>query len=180
MPYNGSGKEHRPVWERFWEKVDKRGPDECWEWLARKCPLGYGRLWVAPNVRLAHHVSCMLHGIPIPGYPKSENVIDHKCGNRGCVNPAHLRIVAQVDNCGILARPTPHWNNKKKTHCANGHPLSGSNLAIYPSNGKPSRTCLTCEPSRWMWAVEPRDPPPNARVKAWRGPFRKDGNEQRA
>lgn len=23
----------RPIEERFWEKVDKRGDDECWIWL---------------------------------------------------------------------------------------------------------------------------------------------------
>jgi len=27
---------------RFWDKVDKRGPDECWPWLANIEPTGYG------------------------------------------------------------------------------------------------------------------------------------------
>jgi len=27
---------------RFWSKVDKRGPDDCWEWNAHKYPNGYG------------------------------------------------------------------------------------------------------------------------------------------
>lgn len=28
--------------ERLWAKVDKRGPDECWPWQARRSPKGYG------------------------------------------------------------------------------------------------------------------------------------------
>lgn len=173
MPFNGTGTPRKPVWDRFWEKVDRKGPDECWEWMARKCPLGYGRLWVVDRVRLAHHVSCMLHGIPIPGYPKSDHCIDHKCGNRGCVNPAHLRVVLAADNCGILAKPTPHWNNKIKTHCIHGHGLAGENLALVPDvrAGKSTRVCLTCYPTRWRYAVIERAPPPNARPgRKWIGP----------
>ena len=32
----------RTLAERFWEKVDKRGPDECWLWTAAKKDGGYG------------------------------------------------------------------------------------------------------------------------------------------
>jgi hypothetical protein len=28
--------------KRFWAKVEVKGPDDCWEWLAGKSKLGYG------------------------------------------------------------------------------------------------------------------------------------------
>ena len=31
--------------ERFWAKVDKRGPDDCWEWTGRRYEHGYGNFW---------------------------------------------------------------------------------------------------------------------------------------
>lgn len=163
-----------PLEARFWSKVDKRGPDDCWEWTAYKCKLGYGRLAMDGKVRLAHHVSCVLHGIPIPGYPKSKNCIDHKCGNRGCVNPAHLRVVPQAENCTTLARAGVFKRNREATHCIHGHALSGWNLAIHPSKGRPARGCITCYPRLWRFAVIPREKPPRARSE-YVGPFRGDG-----
>lgn len=119
MPYNGRGVVRRTLAERFWEKVIKAGPEDCWEWTARKCPLGYGRLWMDGRARLAHHVSCVLHGIPIPGYPKSKYVIDHKCRNRGCVNPGHFRTVLQGDNANKLADRSKALERARATRAAN-------------------------------------------------------------
>lgn len=143
----GTGKEKRPLWERFWEKVDRSGgPDACWPWQARIDALGYGRIGIFGKNRFAYHASCMLHGIPIPGYPKSKNCIDHICGNRACVNPKHLRIVAQAQNCMELARPTPAWRNKYKTHCdAGGHEFTPENTHWFiASDGRTTRMCLAC------------------------------------
>ena len=33
----------KSVEERFWEKVDRRGPDECWPWTAYSDRYGYFR-----------------------------------------------------------------------------------------------------------------------------------------
>lgn len=33
----------RPIEERFWEKVDKRGADECWVWLGATIKPSGGR-----------------------------------------------------------------------------------------------------------------------------------------
>ena len=36
----------KPLEQRFWEKVDIRGEDECWNWKAHKIPQGYGYISV--------------------------------------------------------------------------------------------------------------------------------------
>lgn len=84
----------RPVEDRFWERVDKRTPDECWEWQGNKTPRGYGTIGDRDDSLYAHRLSYIFaHGeIPDGLY------ILHSCDNPGCVNPAHLRTGTQQDN----------------------------------------------------------------------------------
>ena len=39
--------------DRFWDKVDLRSSDECWEWIASKKERGYGKF----GIYAAHRVS---------------------------------------------------------------------------------------------------------------------------
>ena len=72
--------------DRFWEKVDKGGPGECWEWTAHRDKGGYGRIQINGVSELAYRVSWQLCNGPIP-----EGMwVLHKCGNNNCVNPKHL------------------------------------------------------------------------------------------
>ena len=82
--------------ERFWSKVEKRGPEECWNWKAG-CAWGYGRLKVAGKRVAAHRLAWELLVGPIPANMcvlHAPNV----CHNRKCVNPAHLRLGTQKEN----------------------------------------------------------------------------------
>lgn len=123
---------------RFWAKVDKRSPHECWEW--RASGLRYGQVSVTPRgmkMRTlgAHRVAYFLGYGPIP----EGLVIDHLCGNKRCVNPAHLEAVTQRTNC--LRGVGPTALNASKNHCKHGHEFTRRNTYINP-NGR--RCCRKC------------------------------------
>lgn len=79
--------------ERFWEKVDVRGPDECWPWKAYIAQ-GYGWFSFHSKAVHAHRIAYILTKGPIS---PALGVL-HSCDNGPCCNPAHLWPGTQVDN----------------------------------------------------------------------------------
>lgn len=84
---------HMSIEERFWEKV-KKG-DDCWDWAGYCNKGGYGSFRSSrTGMVLAHRYSFELAQGEVIG----EMFIDHKCHNRRCVNPKHLRKVTKKQN----------------------------------------------------------------------------------
>jgi len=77
----------------------------CWGWSGTLSSEGYARFSLDNVSYYGHRVSYELHSGPIP----AGLFIDHKCHNRGCVNPAHLQTVTNKQN--HENRPGPQANN---------------------------------------------------------------------
>ncbi len=75
--------------DRFWIKVDKRGPDDCWPWLASKSKFGYGVFSVKHKWIAAHRVSFLISNGYLPNI-KQRRLVMHDCENPSCQNPNHL------------------------------------------------------------------------------------------
>jgi hypothetical protein len=130
------------VSERFWAKVDRRGPDECWPWLASTNRYGYGRLWVDTRQRPAPQVAWEIeHDAPFP----VGMMACHTCDNPPCVNPAHIWPGTMRDNIQDALRKgrmvsTIRELHANQTHCLRGHAFAEHGRR----DSRGFRSCLLC------------------------------------
>ncbi len=78
---------------RFWSYVDKRGPDECWPWIAGTFSNGYGQFRFGHRKVKAHRVAYEL----VVGQLGKLNGC-HACDNPPCCNPSHVFPGTSLDN----------------------------------------------------------------------------------
>lgn len=128
--------------ERFWAKVDKRGPDACWPWLASRCDSGYGKFRVGKMTR-SHRVAFELGGGEIP----DGQCVLHRCDNPACCNPAHLFVGTFNDNVQDMVRKGRQRSGTDWTDgvCINGHPVTDENTYEHNCN----RYCRECRRLAW-------------------------------
>lgn len=110
-----SGKVTRSVAERFWEKVSRNAPDDCWLWTGAIYRNGYGSFgWSGKRSKQvnigAHRAAWKLAYGRIP----KGLLVCHSCDTRACCNPKHLFLGTAKDNTGdMIAKGR---NSKGSTH----------------------------------------------------------------
>lgn len=93
---------------RFWAKVSKARPAECWIWRGAKTTTKsehqYGLLYVGPipgrksKTYKAHRLSYIIAHGHDPGY------VMHVCDTTLCVNPSHLKAGSHQENMADMKR----------------------------------------------------------------------------
>lgn len=124
---------------RFWGKVEVRGDDECWPWIAKaRHHKGYGVMRISSMGRniVASRISCFIaHGEPPEGLKNSL----HSCDNPPCCNPAHLRWGTQKHNVEDAkqrdrhvnppsVRDNPKWEAKRIASMRRGEGVTNHSL----------------------------------------------------
>lgn len=113
-PLHPGVRDRRPWAEKFLERVDVRGDDECWEWKGEsRHKFGYGSCTDPRNQHRSvnTHRASWLH---FRGPLKRTDWVLHKCDNPPCCNPNHLFIGSCTDN--IKDMVSKHRNTKGADH----------------------------------------------------------------
>lgn len=78
---------------RFWDKVARKGADECWIWTASVDGNGYGLFRYEGRLIRAHRLVLISLGHEMGGLESM-----HSCDNPPCCNPNHLSPGTHIEN----------------------------------------------------------------------------------
>lgn len=145
--------------ERFLSKIDDYSDaDACWLWTGATDPNGYSAFRLHGRKVGGHRAALtLLKGRSL----SSEDVVDHSCHVRNCVNPSHLRITDLVSNS---ARQLPR--DRLKRCRGYGHPLVKANVVQRRDGRRQCRQCARRRNRQWMrqHRARHRDTPGGAAV----------------
>ena len=145
---------------RHYEKVLKRGPDECRPWQgANKGPDDYGLMRIDGKLIYAHRVALVIATRKEIAVGK---VVDHTCMNKRCCNPAHLQVISQTKNVTRY-----HVKVNPKTICPRGHKyVRGSGCGVCRTENHTK--WVAANPERVKEIQRKRDAKKAADIREWR------------
>lgn len=122
--------------QRFWSKVSYDDPNGCHTWTAGSSGGVKGNRYATFYIgRTMHYSARLAYADQVSEIPDGY-LVRQVCGNRMCVNPAHLEAVTHSDKSkkapggvGLL--------NRAKRRCPKGHEYTGRD-----SSG--ARRCAPC------------------------------------
>lgn len=115
-------------------KVEKSG---CHNFTGAIGSGGYGVIRFRDKIMYVHRYIWERDVGPIP----EGMVVDHKCRNRACCNPDHLRVVTKRVNA-LENSTSPIAANATKTHCPKGHEYSLGNTYAPHRGGRMCKICI--------------------------------------
>jgi hypothetical protein len=130
--------------------IDRRGPDDCWEWMGARNSLDYGVVsWIWPSGKfqrqaLAHRVALGL----VLGREPVQMVL-HSCDNPPCVNPAHLREGTAKENAQDAVSRN-RWTLPNQESADLIRHLHSVGHCSAKSGGAPSSRSAATNASRWV------------------------------
>lgn len=128
---------------RFLSKITFNYQNNCWEWVGRLSVYGYGMfdsrtIHKSKRIWMAHRISyALFRNLEL----MEDNVLDHLCRNRKCVNPEHLEIVSRREN--VIRGNTIARKHMLTTHCPKGHEYTMDNL-LKANLRRGQRCCREC------------------------------------
>lgn len=85
----------KDFFERYADRINRRGPEDCWEWTGARITAGYGHSHRDGQHFYAHRAAFeCAHGEGAA----TGLVVRHRCDNPPCCNPDHLEKGTVADN----------------------------------------------------------------------------------
>ena len=99
--------------QRFWQQVDKKQNNLCWNWIGYYNKNGYGKIKINRKMISTHRFCWKIHF----GEISKDLCVLHTCDNPRCVNPNHLFLGTQQDNIKDMILKNRQYHPKGENNC---------------------------------------------------------------
>ena len=99
----------------FWNYVDRKSENECWEWVGTRNPYtDYGLITINQKLFRAHRLAYLF---TVQGPIQPSMLVCHTCDNPPCCNPHHLFLGTTQDNMDDMVQKGRSLTGEKHPRC---------------------------------------------------------------